>query len=176
MISNPRRLYPTIRRRGIEVLPCSDNHNNVQNLLKNHWEKSIVRLTPTRHEASRIFELLVIPMDKTHCQKIQYYGMYLVHCQFAFLRPGGMVQCSCPRRRSSTIIQVKNMGNVRLEHATMWDDMATLSCDGIPAMLEPAQSFVCSGSSVLSWATIEAGIIKTTSRWAHILQVVQLPS
>lgn len=79
-------------------------------------------------------------------------------------------------RPSETIIQVKNTGNIRLENAEVWDAKATLSCNGVPAMLEPEQSFACSGSSVLSWVTIDAGIVQTTSRWAHILQIIQQPS
>lgn len=56
------------------------------------------------------------------------------------------------------------MGNVRLANATVSGTTATLSCNDLPEMLEPGQSVVCSGSSVLYWAAIEAGRIDTNSR------------
>lgn len=59
--------------------------------------------------------------------------------------------------------QVVNTGNVRLENATISDASATLSCESLPKILEPGQSAVCSGSSVLHWAAIEAGGINTIS-------------
>ena len=46
----------------------------------------------------------------------------------------------------------------------MVDPAATLSCNDLPEALQPGQSVVCSGSSVLYWAAIEAGSINTTSR------------
>ncbi len=67
-------------------------------------------------------------------------------------------------RLSAYTNQVENTGNVRLASANVADASTNLSCDSLPEMLEPGESAVCSGSSVLFWAAIEAGVINTTSR------------
>ncbi|CAM9230892.1 unnamed protein product [Scytosiphon promiscuus] len=58
---------------------------------------------------------------------------------------------------------VRNIGNVRLANATVYDASSTLFCDDLPDILEPGQSAVCSGSALLYWDAIEGGRVNSSS-------------